>query len=195
MKIVDVWFHEHSSPRSRHSGSLVASRTGNGRDRRPADSNGAPAQIPMLLQRVGSARRSRRRRTTANPGAGSRQDRRHAPAGRRIRRTASARSSSTPAARAAARSTRRRRSAPICSAAVNDHFDIVAFDPRGIGESSPSIDCKVNQETDGLYSAPFTTPENLDVNALLAKDKAYVKRCVELNKAHPAVRLDRQRRA
>ena len=66
--------------------------------------------------------------------------------------------------------------------AVNDRFDLVAFDPRGVGQSSPSIDCKVNQETEGLYSAPFTTPENLDVNALLAKDKAYVKRCVALNK-------------
>ena len=67
-------------------------------------------------------------------------------------------------------------------AAFNDHFDIVAFDPRGTSGSSP-IDCKVNQETDGIYSAPFTTPENLDVHALLAKDKAYVKRCVDLNKA------------
>jgi pimeloyl-ACP methyl ester carboxylesterase len=66
--------------------------------------------------------------------------------------------------------------------AVNDHFDLVAMDPRGVGESSPSIDCKVNQETDGLYSKPFITPENLDVKALLAKDKAYVKRCVALNK-------------
>jgi pimeloyl-ACP methyl ester carboxylesterase len=65
---------------------------------------------------------------------------------------------------------------------VNDHFDLVAFDPRGVGQSSPSIDCAVNQETDGLYSKPFITPENLDVKALLAKDKAYVKRCVSLNK-------------
>jgi len=65
---------------------------------------------------------------------------------------------------------------------VNDRFDLVAFDPRGVGESSPSIDCKVNQETEGLYSAPFTTPENLDINALVAKNKAFVKRCVELNK-------------
>jgi pimeloyl-ACP methyl ester carboxylesterase len=67
--------------------------------------------------------------------------------------------------------------------AVNDHFDLLAFDPRGVGQSSPSIDCKVNQETDGIYSKPFTTPENLDITALLAKDKAYVKRCVSLNKA------------
>ena len=67
--------------------------------------------------------------------------------------------------------------------AVNDHFDLVAFDPRGVGQSSPSIDCKVNQETQGIYSKPFTTPENLDVNALIAKDKAYVNRCVSLNKS------------
>jgi pimeloyl-ACP methyl ester carboxylesterase len=66
--------------------------------------------------------------------------------------------------------------------AVNDHFDLVAMDPRGVGQSTPSIDCAVNQETDGLYSKPFITPENLDVKALLAKDKAYVKRCVALNK-------------
>ena len=66
--------------------------------------------------------------------------------------------------------------------ALNDHFDLVAFDPRGVGESSPAIDCKLNQETQGLYSAPFTTPENLDLNALLAKDKFLVKRCVALNK-------------
>ena len=64
----------------------------------------------------------------------------------------------------------------------NAHFDIVAFDPRGTGASEPAIDCKVNQETQGLYSAPFTTPENLDVTALLAKDKSFVKRCVELNR-------------
>ena len=67
-------------------------------------------------------------------------------------------------------------------AAFNDHFDIVAFDPRGTGASLPAIDCKVNQETQGIYAAPFTTPENLDVGAVLAKDRAYVKRCVELNK-------------
>ena len=30
----------------------------------------------------------------------------------------------------------------------------------------------------GIYSEPFTTPENLDRRALLAKDRRYVKRCV-----------------
>ncbi|HEY3613389.1 MAG TPA: alpha/beta hydrolase, partial [Gaiellales bacterium] len=68
-------------------------------------------------------------------------------------------------------------------APFNDHFDIVAFDPRGTGASQDAIDCKVNQETQGLYSAPFTTPENLDVKALVAKDRAFVKRCVDLNRS------------
>ena len=66
--------------------------------------------------------------------------------------------------------------------AVNDKFDLVAFDPRGVGQSTPSVDCKVNQETDGIYSKPFTTPENLDVGALISKDKGYIQRCISLNR-------------
>lgn len=65
--------------------------------------------------------------------------------------------------------------------ALNQRFDIVAFDPRGVGPSSPSIDCKVNQETQGTSSQPFTTPFNLDAGALIAKDLRYVKRCIALN--------------
>jgi pimeloyl-ACP methyl ester carboxylesterase len=64
---------------------------------------------------------------------------------------------------------------------LNKRFDIIAMDPRGVGQSSPSIDCKANQETEGIYSQPFPTPENLDVRALIAKDSRYVKRCLSLN--------------
>ena len=66
--------------------------------------------------------------------------------------------------------------------AITSRFDLVAFDPRGVGQSTPSIDCKANQETQGIYSKPFTTPENLDVDALIAKDKTYIHQCVSLNK-------------
>ena len=55
------------------------------------------------------------------------------------------------------------------------------MDPRGVGQSSPAIDCKANQKTDGIYSQPVTTPDNLDVSALIAKDQRYIKRCIELN--------------
>ena len=66
---------------------------------------------------------------------------------------------------------------------LNARFDILAVDPRGVGQSQPAIDCKVNQETDGIYGQPFTTPDNLDVRALIAKDARYIGRCLELNHA------------
>ena len=65
--------------------------------------------------------------------------------------------------------------------AVNDRFDIVAVDPRGVTETQPSVDCHANQETQGIYSEPFTTPLNLDRNALIAKDLQYIHQCEELN--------------
>ena len=65
--------------------------------------------------------------------------------------------------------------------ALNEHFDIVGFDPRGVGQSTPSIDCNVDQEKRGVYSQPFTTPFNLDVGALLRKDRSYIRSCLKNN--------------
>jgi len=66
-------------------------------------------------------------------------------------------------------------------AAFRDRFDIVAFDPRGTGETSQAIDCHVNQETLGVYSEPFPTPENLDVGAFLHRIATYFNACLEHN--------------
>jgi pimeloyl-ACP methyl ester carboxylesterase len=65
--------------------------------------------------------------------------------------------------------------------AVNDHFDIVAVDPRGVTETQPSVDCHANQETQGIYSKPFVTPFNLDKDALIAKDQQYIQQCIDQN--------------
>ena len=64
---------------------------------------------------------------------------------------------------------------------LNKRFDIVAFDPRGVGQSTPSIDCTVNQERLGIYSQPVPTPKTLDRSAYVAKVKSYVHACVTRN--------------
>jgi pimeloyl-ACP methyl ester carboxylesterase len=64
---------------------------------------------------------------------------------------------------------------------LNERFDIVGVDPRGVGRTQPSVDCKANQETHGIYSKPFWTPFNLDVKALVRQDRDYLEQCLELN--------------
>jgi pimeloyl-ACP methyl ester carboxylesterase len=65
---------------------------------------------------------------------------------------------------------------------LNTRYDIIGMDPRGVGQSEPSIDCKVNQETQGIYGKPFTTPDNLNKNAQIQHDLRYDTRCIALNK-------------
>jgi pimeloyl-ACP methyl ester carboxylesterase len=65
--------------------------------------------------------------------------------------------------------------------ALNARFDIVAFDPRGVGQSVPSIDCGVDQETEGLAPRPAPTPVNLNAGALVAHARSYVDSCLANN--------------
>jgi pimeloyl-ACP methyl ester carboxylesterase len=65
--------------------------------------------------------------------------------------------------------------------ALNARFDIVAFDPRGVGQSTPSIDCRVNQETEGVLIRPSPTPIGLDAAALVARAQRYVDSCLANN--------------
>ena len=51
----------------------------------------------------------------------------------------------------------------------------------GTGESEDAIDCRVNQETTGVYRQPFPTPENLDIPAWIDVSRRYVNHCVRLN--------------
>ena len=66
-------------------------------------------------------------------------------------------------------------------AALNKRFDLVAFDPRGVGQSTPAIDCRANPETQGIYSVPVPTPLDIDVNAYVAKAQSYVDSCLAKN--------------
>ena len=64
---------------------------------------------------------------------------------------------------------------------LNKHFDIIGMDPRGVGDSQPSIDCHANQETEGFYSEPFQTPEIVNMPQLIRKDRGYIQKCLDNN--------------
>jgi pimeloyl-ACP methyl ester carboxylesterase len=63
---------------------------------------------------------------------------------------------------------------------LNERFDIIGLDPRGT-DIENGLDCMANQETQGVYSKPFTTPDNLDAGALIRKDTRYIGRCIQRN--------------
>jgi pimeloyl-ACP methyl ester carboxylesterase len=66
-------------------------------------------------------------------------------------------------------------------ATLNQRFDIVGFDPRGVGQSAPSIDCRVDQETEGLRPRPSPVPIGLDADAVVARAQRYVDACLAAN--------------
>jgi pimeloyl-ACP methyl ester carboxylesterase len=65
---------------------------------------------------------------------------------------------------------------------LNERFDLIGMDPRGTGETEGALDCRVNQEAQGIYSQPFATPLDVDPGALIAKDRRYIQRCLALNR-------------
>jgi pimeloyl-ACP methyl ester carboxylesterase len=64
----------------------------------------------------------------------------------------------------------------VISTAVRKRYDVVGFDPRGVGRSDP-VHCLTAAETDALLSAdqaPTTTPE---IDALVGLSKGFVADC------------------
>ena len=61
------------------------------------------------------------------------------------------------------------------NAQVFTRFDIVGFDPRGIGVSSPKIHCLTDQEMDAKRLEPLTT----DVAKTEAENKDYAQKCAQ----------------
>ncbi len=64
-------------------------------------------------------------------------------------------------------------------AALSGRYDIIGFDPRGTGQSQRPIDCKVNQETQGLYSVPF--PRFDTVESFIGRLRDYRRACTSRN--------------
>jgi pimeloyl-ACP methyl ester carboxylesterase len=64
---------------------------------------------------------------------------------------------------------------------LNKRFDLIGVDPRGVGESKPALDCVADQQTLGIYSAPFATAFTADKNQLIGRAQRYINRCIDLN--------------
>lgn len=61
---------------------------------------------------------------------------------------------------------------------LNRRFDLVGWDPRGVGASVGAVDCAVNQMEAGAFSQPFARPRHADEHRLVARTWRYVRRCV-----------------
>ena len=64
-------------------------------------------------------------------------------------------------------------------AEVRERFDLVGFDPRGVGRSTPAVWCNSDEDNDRLRADPQVeyTPEG--VAHIESETKAFVDRCVE----------------
>jgi pimeloyl-ACP methyl ester carboxylesterase len=70
---------------------------------------------------------------------------------------------------------------PQALALIARRFDFVGVDTRGVGESRPAFDCDADPEQLGMFAQPFPRPSTLNEGALVARTKAYVRRCAERN--------------
>ncbi len=73
------------------------------------------------------------------------------------------------------------RGAPPAAFAAVSRYDVIGFDPRGVGASRPAVDCGVDQEREGLFAQPFLFPDTLDEANWVRRSAAFVARCVARN--------------
>jgi pimeloyl-ACP methyl ester carboxylesterase len=74
-----------------------------------------------------------------------------------------------------------RQNADVAFAPLNERFDLVGFDPRGVGASRPVVDCFTDPENEFLSRRPYPRPEGLSVKALRAGALVQVDRCLSRN--------------
>ncbi|MBJ7338932.1 MAG: alpha/beta hydrolase [Mycolicibacterium sp.] len=63
--------------------------------------------------------------------------------------------------------------------AVRQRFDLVGFDPRGVGSSTPELRCNSDADTDALRRDPQVDYSPAGVTHIEDTEKRYVQRCVD----------------
>lgn len=62
-------------------------------------------------------------------------------------------------------------------AQLNDTFDLVGFDPRGVSNSVPALDCYSSAERDALRAQPYITPTPEGITLIEAQSAEVGERC------------------
>jgi pimeloyl-ACP methyl ester carboxylesterase len=65
---------------------------------------------------------------------------------------------------------------------LNARFDIVGFDPRGVGDSRPAVACLTDAEAAAQFGAPLPRGDDVAVQPLLDWAGSWVDRCRERNR-------------
>jgi pimeloyl-ACP methyl ester carboxylesterase len=64
-------------------------------------------------------------------------------------------------------------------AQVRERFDLVGFDPRGVGSSTPALWCNSDADNDRLRADPMVDYSPEGVERIEGETKAFVQRCVD----------------
>jgi pimeloyl-ACP methyl ester carboxylesterase len=64
-------------------------------------------------------------------------------------------------------------------AGVHERFDLVGFDPRGIGASTPALRCNTDAENDADRADPYVDFSPAGIADIEDSEKQYVQRCVD----------------
>ena len=70
---------------------------------------------------------------------------------------------------------------------LNKHFDLVGFDPRGVGSSVPEIRCQTDAERDAARASVPRTRTQDEVDAANAASEQFAKGCAALTGAEQGI--------
>ena len=67
----------------------------------------------------------------------------------------------------------------LASSPITERFDLVGFDPRGVGRSTPAVWCNSDEDNDRLRADPQVDYSPEGIEHIEDETKAFVERCVD----------------
>jgi pimeloyl-ACP methyl ester carboxylesterase len=69
--------------------------------------------------------------------------------------------------------------AALTGSPINEHFDLIGFDPRGVGHSTPQLRCRTNREFDQWRTEPMVDFSPAGVARIEGQYQQFAQRCAE----------------